>query len=216
VKGDYAKAVEWYGQVKDRVPDAQQSWAFFTGKELKVGSVTRVRPGEEAKITFESKNLDLVKVQVYPVDLSVLFAVKKSFDRLNTAELSGITPSDEREVKPGLSAYALGRAEAPLGTKSKGAYLVVLRSDDRSATTLLLVSSTTLRIQRDGGSLRVYVVDGGGKPLPGARVKLGIGGRIFHSGETDERGLLDVRDPGPGEITVVAEKGEDVAVGTHP
>ena len=65
------------------------------------------------------------------------------------------------------------------------------------------------------GAVRVYLVDGDGKPLPGANVKLGVAGRIFHSGRTDERGMLDVSNPGAGRITVVAEKGDVVAVGTH-
>ena len=41
------------------------------------------------------------------------------------------------------------------------------------------------------------------------------GGQIFHTGKTDERGMLDVRDPGRGEITVVAEKDSHVAVATQ-
>ncbi len=148
--------------------------------------------------------------------LSVLFAVKKSFQRLSTAELSGIAPADEIPVTTAARPYQLARVEAALGKRAKGAYLVVLRGDDRTASTLLLVTEAALRVQREGGSVRVYLVDGQGKPIPAASVKVGLNGRIVHSGATDERGLLDFRDPGQGLLTVVAEKGDVVAVATQP
>lgn len=215
VDGRYDEAVTWYGRVRDDVPDAQQSWLFFTQKELSVESLVRARPGGDVAVPFTAKNLEDVKALVYPVDLAVLFAMKKSFDKLSSAELAGIRPAQEASTKTRLAKYTRGTASVSLGKKDAGAYLVVLRSGDRTATTLVLVTDARLTVQRSGGSVRVYLVDGAGKPLPDANVKLGVGGRIFHSGRTDERGMLDVPDPGRGLITVVAEKDSTVAVGTH-
>lgn len=215
VGGRYDDAVTWYGRVRKRVPDAQQSWLFFTQKELSVGSLVRIGTGDDVAVPYTAKNLEEVRALVYPVDLSVLFAVKKSFDKLNSAELAGIRPAQEATSKTGLERYKRGSASTSLGKKEPGAYLVVLRSGSHTATTLVLVTSARLTVQRSGGAVRVYLVDGDGKPLPEASVKLGVGGRIFHSGRTDERGMLDVADPGRGRITVVAELGDVVAVGTH-
>ena len=215
VDGRYEDAVTWYGRVRGRVADAQQSWLFFTEKELAVDPLVSVKPGSEAKVPYRAKNLDEVKALVYPVDLGVLFAVKKSFDRLNTADLAGIRPAQEVTSKTNLEKYRRGSASCTLGKKTAGAYLVVLRAGPHTATTLMVVTDARLTVQRSNGAVRVYLVDAKGKPLADAQVKLGVAGRIFHSGTTDERGMLDVRDPGRGKITVVAEKSDTVAVGTH-
>lgn len=212
VEGKYQEAVEWYGKVRTTVSDAAQSWAFFTARELEVPAVTRSKPGGKAAITFEAKNLKEVRAQLYPVDLGVLFAVKKSFDRLHTADLSGIRPASELKVETKLGDYLRGPVDLDLGSLKPGAYLVVLRGEDRTATTLHLVSNASLTVQRSGSSIRVYCTGEQGAPIAKARLKLSMNGRIFHAGESDERGLLDVSDPGSGTITVVAEKGDLVAV----
>ena len=215
VKGETEEAVRWYGRVKNSVQDARQSWLFFTEKKLEVDPVTRTATKGPAKVTLRVKNLDEVNAQVYPVDLLVLFSMKKSFDRLSVADLSGIKPAKEVKVEPGLSRYEAGECALELGTLDPGAYLVMIRGGELNAGTLLQVSDARVTIQRQNGSLRVYLVDGDHKPIAGAKVRMAVGTRIFHSGETDVRGMLSVNDPGRGTITVVATGKDAVAVGTH-
>ncbi|MAG55346.1 MAG: hypothetical protein CMJ83_03560 [Planctomycetes bacterium] len=215
VAGDYDTAVEWYGRVRQQVPDAQQSWLFFTRHQLAVDPVVRARTDADATIKLRAKNVEKLAVQVYPVDLGVLFAVKKSFDRLASADLSGLHAEQSLDVPSKLAKYADGEVSIPLGHKKRGAYLVVVQSGELIASTLLVVGEASVTVQRGGGAVRVYLVGGDGKPLRGATVRLGVAGRIFHTGTSDERGMLDVRDPGRGAITVVAEKGDQVAVDIH-
>jgi hypothetical protein len=215
VGGDYDGAVTWYGRVRESVPDAEQSWRFFTEQVLSTEPLHRSASGGAVKLTARTKNIEELEVQVYPVDLGALFAVKKSFARLGSAELSGLVPARTLAAKPGLAKYSEGEASIDLGKLDGGAYLVVLQANDRTAQTLVLVGGAALTLQRGGGSIRVYFVDAGGKPLDGAQIRMSRNARIFHLGKTDERGMLDVADPGPGQITVVAEKEAQVAVATH-
>lgn len=215
VAGDYDDAVTWYGRVRQKVPDAEQSWRFFTEKVLVTPAVHRADPDSPVKLQTRSKNVEELELQVFPVDLGVLFAVKKSFARLGSAELSGLVPAKSMTEKPGLAKYTEGEATIDLGKLDRGAYLVVMQSGDRSAQSLVLVGDASLTLQRGGGAIRVYLVDGAGKPVRDAQVHMSRSSQIFHTGKTDERGMLDVRDPGRGEITVVAEKEAHVAVATH-
>ncbi len=215
VRGEYVEAVEWYGKVREQVADARQSWLFFTMEELDVDPVIRLQPGDAPAVSFRSKNLDEVRCALYPVDLSVLFAVKKRFDRLNSAELAGIRPAREKTVKVEGERYQRAETEVRLGDLEPGAYLLALRSGAHADTALVLVSACRLTIQRSEGAVRVYLTDGAGKPIPEARVKVGGGGRVLGSGMTDVRGLFEMEDPGARGLTVVAEKGGLVALGTH-
>ena len=205
----------WYGRVRAEVPDADQSWRFFSERVLSVGTLHQTSSRASVKIPARIKNVEQLLVQVYPVDLGVLFAVKKSFERLGSAEVSGLVPASSKTVKTGAGKYVEGEAVVDLGELDPGAYLVVLQDGDRSVQTLAVVSDAVLTLQRGGRSVRVYLIDGEGKPLREADVRMSRGGRIFHTGKTDERGMLDVRDPGSGSITVVAEKGDQVAVATQ-
>ena len=212
VAGDYKLATSWYGKVKDHMPDAHQSWLFFTSRELEVAPLTKATPDSGVVIPFEGKNIEKLTVQVFPVDLSVLFAVKKSFEGMTSADLAGVVPARKEVVETDIELHRRGQGKIELGKMKPGAYLVVFREKDTAASTLVTVTGAKLTLQRSGGSIRVYVVDSEGRPVSNASVKCGVSGRIFHSGETDERGLLDVKDPG-GKLTIVAEKDDLVAVG---
>lgn len=215
VGGDYESAVTWYGRVREQVPDADQSWRFFTERILSVDPLRKAGSEASIEIPVKVKNVEWLQVQVYPVDLGVLFAVKKSFERLGSAEVSGLVPASSKKTATKLAKYVEGEVKIGLGKLDPGAYLVVMQDGDRSVQTLAIVSDASLTLQRGSGSVRVYLVDGTGKPIRGADVRMSRNSRIFHTGKTDERGMLDVRDPGRGIITVVAEKGDQVAVATQ-
>jgi hypothetical protein len=213
VAGAYAEATEWYGRVKDSIPDAMQSYRFFTSRELELEPLVRTNPANAVKLKYEGKNLKKIVVQVYPVDLTVLFAVKNSFEAMTNTDLAGVLPSRELEVESELAPLVRGEGVVDLGKMKPGAYLVILREGDRAASTLLLNNGANLTIQRSNGTVRAYLTDAEGRPVADAAIKCGSDGHIFHTGRTDERGLMDVSDPG-GRLTIVAEKGEVVAVTT--
>ncbi|MSR75885.1 MAG: hypothetical protein EXS14_10500 [Planctomycetes bacterium] len=212
VAGDYTAAVEWYGKVKEHVAGARESHAFLTQSELMVAPMARGRPGTDCTLTVTAKNMPVLTARLHPVDLLVLFAVKKDFAAVAAAELPGIAAAAKVEEQIKLKPYTRGEVELDLGRREAGAWLVVLEGGGRTASTLLLVSDANLVVQRDAGTVRLQFTGTDGKPVAGARVKMGHKGRIVQSGETDLRGMLDLSDPGSGEITVVAERGADVGV----
>lgn len=215
VAGDYGAAVQWYGTVKEHVPAARESHSFLTQAELIVAPVARGSPGERSKLTVTAKNIDKLTVRMHPVDLLVLFAVKKDFAALSAAELPGIAAAAKIETATDLKAHTRGEVVLDLGKREAGAWLVVLEGGGRTASSLLLVTDANLVVQREGGTVRMQFTGADGKPVAGARVKIGHRGRIVQSGETDLRGMLDLPDPGSGEITVVAERGAEVGVARH-
>jgi hypothetical protein len=178
-----------------------------------------VPAGVAATLPLRVKNVAKATLQVYPVDLGVLFATRKSFDALNRADLSGITPAYSSESETGAKPFVATTFAAPLGVGRSagaasapavglavGAYLVVVSDGERSASTVVLAGDLELTAQRaEGGALRCYLVDGKGLPVPGARVTVGQDGKVRHAGETDERGMLLVSLWSGGKATIVAE-----------
>lgn len=217
VQGDLRKAVAWYGRVRGEIPDARRSWEFFTGTELEVEPFRQVEPGSPVSLSVGAKNVETVTTKLYPVDLLVLFAVKKDLEAMVRAELAGIRPAGQREVETGLEPYVSGSVEVPLGSLDPGAYLVVVQGGGSSTSSLVLASRARISVQREGGDVRLYLVDGSGRAVAGARVKAAAGGRIVHSGTTDERGIAtfslgDGKAGSSGSLTVVAVKEDLVAV----
>jgi len=93
----------------------------------------------------------------------------------------------------------------------EGAYLAVVTDGERSTTTLVVVTALAIRIDRVDGNAYAYLTDGEGRPVEGARVSLGMDGRVVYCGETDQRGSVGLGVI-PDRVTVVAEKGAGVAV----
>ncbi len=212
IEGQLDEAVKWYGEARNAVPDAMQSWKFFTEHELDVASVTTLVPGAGRTLDVRAKNVTKLTAQVFPVDLTVLFAVRKSFSKLNQADLSGIAPQHTVTHETGLAAYKSGTVKLPLPDLGAGAYLVVVSDGERSVTTVLLATEWTLRLQRDETGLRAWLVDGKDQPVRGARITVGANGKVWFAGSTDERGMLLISNAGDGAVTAVAELADRVAV----
>jgi tetratricopeptide (TPR) repeat protein len=213
VEGRLQDAVALYGEAAPRVPEAGQAYAFFTRKLLATDAVVRVRPGGAAEIPVRVMNVAKASVALYPVDLGVLFATRKSFDALNRADLSGIAPTLAFDFETGVAPYVEGTARIAIeGGLKTGAYLAVVGDGERTATAVVLSSDLDVHVQRgDGDLVRCYVVDVNGKPAAGAKIATGRGGSVRLGGVADERGMLHVDVPGSGKITVVAELGDRYA-----
>jgi uncharacterized protein YfaS (alpha-2-macroglobulin family)/tetratricopeptide (TPR) repeat protein len=212
VEGDYQEAVKWYGAVKDEVPAARESHAFFTRAELQAPAIAQSKTGVTSGFAVTAKNIEKLTARLHAVDLLVLFAVKKDFANVVTAELPGLPAAARLEQASGLQPFTRGEVQLDLGRREPGAWLVVLEGGGKTASTLLLVSDAQLVCQRENGTIRCQFTGKDNKPVAGARVKMAHGGRIVQSGETDLRGMLDLPDPGSGEVTLVAEQGAAVGV----
>lgn len=211
VAGRLDDAVARYAEAKDSEPDANVAHAFLTRRTLSTPGIVTVAPKSPAIVAVTAKNVERVSVMIYPVDLGVLFAVRKSFDALNRADLSGIAPATSAEHALGMRKYVGGTVDVKLPELGEGAYLAVVTDGERSTTTLVVVTALAIRIDRVDGNAYAYLTDGEGRPVEGARVSLGMDGRVVYCGDTDQRGSVGLGVI-PDRVTVVAEKGAGVAV----
>jgi outer membrane protein assembly factor BamD (BamD/ComL family) len=213
VLGDLDKAAELYAQAQG-IEDAREAleWLRATGLSLD-DTVVKLGAGP-ALLPVRYRNLEKVELRSYPVDLQVLFAVRKTLDGLNRIDLSGIAPARRWEVPlPAVAGRLPGATTLDVGMapEAYGAWLVVAKAGDLEASTLVLKTGLTAELQRVGEKVRVHVRDAAGQPVRGAYVAVSDGQRIRARGLTDGRGLFEA--PGVGATAfAVASKDEQVAL----
>lgn len=211
VRGDIETAVARYAKVKDLFADAAQSYAFFVEKRLELPALCEFAPGEECTVPVESKNIARLEGALYGVDLPVVFAVRKSMTRINQVELTGISADRTIELATGAPAYRDTKSSIALGKPDEGAYLLVIGDGTRRSTSLVIVSSLKIDLQRVDQGLRCWVTKRDGTPVAGAEVRIGDGRRIVGSGRTDERGIISFSDV-PAGVTALATSGRSFAL----
>ncbi len=205
LRGDLARAVQYYGMVAGSFEDARDTLALFTAKEVKVPEIVSLPPGK-VEVPVRFKNMSTLKMKLYPVDLLLLFAKEKDLAQVSQVDLSGIVPRHEIEHKLAGKPYEWNDARVPLPLTEKGVYLAVAKADDQDASALVILSEIDLQIQRLADKVRVYVVTRkDGKPAADTFVTVSDGSRIIGRGRTDARGVFEARLSG-GAVSVVAER----------
>jgi uncharacterized protein YfaS (alpha-2-macroglobulin family)/TolA-binding protein len=235
-----ARALAYYRRVAERFSDAAGAVKALTRKELKLpevsvirpagpqvaeaggglravpvqGSKDRARPGDEPKgATLEYRNIATADVKVYPVDLMRLYLTRRNLDQITGIDLAGIKPFHQATIKLGDGKDFDDKTRAiDFPVRKEGAYLVMVRGDDRYASGILLVSPLELQVleEPESGRVRVTVRDARTKAyVPKVQVKvIGSGNGAFFSGETDLRGVF-VAEGVRGQVTAVARKGSN-------
>ena len=235
-----ARALDYYRRVADRFSDAAGAVKSLTRKELKLPEVSVIRPaapavaaagvglraipvqqagGENgpkdgpAAAKLEYRNIATADVKVYPVDLMRLYLTRRNLDAIAGIDLAGIKPFHSATIKLGDGQDFDDKVRAiDFPVKREGAYLVMVRGDDRYASGILLVSPLELQVleEAESGRVRVTVRDARTKALvPKVQVKvIGSGNGAFFSGETDLRGVF-VAEGVRGQVTAVARKGSN-------
>ena len=234
---DAESAVKYYEQVADRFTDAAGAVRQLTREELELPEVTLIRPSEFPRLAadgeagvrlakvvadddppmptvpLESRNIDEADVTVYPVDLMRLYLSRRNLDAIAGIDLAGITPLVETTVPLGDGTDFEGKeTPIPLPLESEGAYLVMVRGDDRYASGIALVSPLELDVleEAEAGRVRVTVrYAETGDLIPDVQVRvIGTGNSRFESGTTDLRGVF-VAEGLNGQVTAVARRGSD-------
>jgi TolA-binding protein len=224
-----AEALAYYRRVDGRIRDAAEAVEALTSRSLRVPEITIVRPAEAdpskpapagrtpPAMEVSYRNLAELDVRVYPVDLLRLLPGRDDLGSVATVDLAGIRPVHQAKLAIGDGhvevAERTRRVELP--TVGEGAYLVILRGDDRFASGLVVVSPMSpmspmeLEVTTsETGRIRIAARDARTRRgVPGATVKV-IGARdtAAQLGETDLRGVF-VADPVDGRLTVVARSG---------
>ena len=212
MRGKLKEALHYYKAVESVVNDAKQSRLFFTAQQLSLDAVTRIAVGQKACIPFRARNAETLRFSVYPVDLPVLFAVRKGFSSFAPSELAGISPLERKDINCAFPPYTTGQAQVDFGPLPEGAYIVTARAGALGRGSLLLVSGLKIEVQRSEGRLRVWCHQANGRPAPKVELQLVRHRNLFATGRSDARGILSVEDPGPGKVLVVASQGAACAV----
>lgn len=213
VQGDLAQAEALYEQAEG-IEDAREALAWLRAKGLDLDdTVVQVGPGA-VDLPVRYRNLDGVELRAYPIDLQVLFAVRKTLEGLHEIDLSGIAPARQWNAPlPPVPGRQAGSARLPLGLAPDawGAWLVVAKGGDLEASTLVVKTGLSAELQRVGEKVRVHVRDAAGQPVRGAYVAVSDGTRMRARGLTDGRGVFEA--PGVGATAfAVASKGDQVAL----
>src|SRR3954462_7915590 len=222
-----AKALAYYERVAERFSDAAGAVKALTRKELKLPEVSVIRPdskevaagglrsmpvqkSDEKAAKLDYRNIATADVKVYPVDLMRLYLTRRNLDAIAGIDLAGIKPFYEATIKLGDGKDFDDRTRSiELPVKKEGAYLVMVRGDNRYTSGILLVTRLELQVleEPESGRVRVTVRDARTKAfVPKVQVKvIGSSNPAFFSGETDLRGVF-VAEGVLGQVTAVARK----------
>jgi tetratricopeptide (TPR) repeat protein len=213
---EFGLAAGYYERVSQIFADARDTLDALREKHIALPEITRVRPGEKARLELSHRNVADAEVLVYPVDLMTLYLREKNLSSVTAVNLAGIAPKVRRALE-------LGRVDGDTAAKhvielqldEPGAYLAICRADERHASGLVLVSTLELDVKEDvqRGRVRVQVSerDGAGKPpyfVRNVDVRvIGSQNPEFVMGATDPRGLFAAEGIW-GASTVIARAGE--------
>lgn len=207
--GKPADAMEWYEKVRDLYPDAANAIDYFQEKKISMGEVTTLKPGEDAEIEIDYRNIKEAVLEIYRVDLMKLYLREKNLSNITAVDLAGIDPESSLNIELGDGLdFADKTKEAELPIEEEGAYLVICRGDNLYTSGLILITPLKLEIQEtpNEGSVRVNVRDltDDGNYIPEVLVKVvGENNDLFLSGHTDLRGVFQA-DGVTGAATVLA------------
>ncbi|MBN2491074.1 MAG: outer membrane protein assembly factor BamD [Planctomycetes bacterium] len=209
IRGNLKLAVEHYRRVAAQFEDARDAVAFFMRAELEVKPTVAVALDQAPALALTLKNLRVVSGRVYPVDLKVLFAVRKNLANINAIDLTGIPAVGRFEENfEGAPDYVRFEREVKLPIEDKGVFLVVLRGGDRDASTVVVRSDLELKVQRVGRKVRAYVSRRStGLPVGGAFVRVADGRTIVAEGPTDARGVFEGPNVSGSPSIVVEHEG---------
>jgi hypothetical protein len=210
--GQPERAIEWYGKIKDRYPDAGQAIEYFQRKRISIEEVSIVRPGQEVALEIDYRNIREAACQIYRVDLMKLYLREKNLADITRINLAGIEPLLERTIELGDGKdYSDREKTVALDVEEEGAYLVICRGDNLFTSGMILVTPLKIEVQEDAvaGRVRANVINAvSGAYVPEVHVKaIGSAQEKFRSGETDLRGVF-AADEIRGKATVIARQGE--------
>ena len=207
--GQAAEAITEYTRVKDRFPDAAESIAYFTRKELKLPEVIALRNKDEKPIDLAFRNVASCELRVYKIDLMKFSLMKRNLKNITKINLAGIRPYYEAKVDLGDGKdYRDRKHTLKLPLKDVGAYLVVCMGSELHTSGLVLISPLAVEVQEFGpsGRLRATVRNvETGKYMHEANVRvIGSMNTEFTSGKSDLRGVF-IADGIQGTSTVIAQ-----------
>ena len=206
VLGDLSGAIEAYREAAGQIEDAREALAYLTEARLELKESVTSGVSGAASFPVRYRNVSEIRFKAYPVDLQVLFAMRRTLEGLNRIDLSGIAPAQEWTLSPKDGqdhAWHDTSVELPAGKDAAGVYLVVAKAGNLEASTVVLKTDLQVMLQPVGEKVRVNVTGPDGRGVRGAYVTVSDGQAIKARGMTDGRGVFEAPGVGAKPFVVV-------------
>lgn len=178
--------------------------AMLSQKSLGVATERTFRTNEVAKIAVTARNIEKLKVSVYPLNLESYFRKTHALARIDHLDIDLIEPSRTWEVKlDGYKKYTqlVRNIEIPFPGKGPGIEVVKVEGGDWSASTLVIRSDIDLILKSSRKETLVYVENLiKNKPAADTQLLFSDGAKIIAVGKTGPDGVFRGRFP---ELTTI-------------
>ncbi len=202
---------EQLGQLEDALATFRRltwgSWAqpakarvvMLSQKSLGVATERTFRTDEVAKIAVTARNIEKLKVSVYPLNLESYFRKTHELRRIDHLDIDLIEPESTWEVKlDGYKKYTqmIRDIEIPFPGQQPGIAVVKIEGGDWSASTLVIRSDIDLILKSSRKEALVYVENQRrNKPAADAQLLFSDGTSIIATGRTGTDGVFRGKFP---------------------
>ena len=180
----------WANPAKARV-------TLLSEKSLGVATERTFRTNEAAEVAVTTRNIEKLKVSLYPLNLESYFRKTHQLARVDHLDIDLIKPEKTWEVE--FDDYQKYREmshqiKIPENGRKGFAGIVKVEGGDWSATTLVLRSDLDLILKSSRREVLVYAEDRlRGKPAAGAELLISDGSKIIGTGKTGQDGVFRAR-----------------------
>lgn len=172
---------------------------MLTQKSLDVATKRTYRTNEPAKIAVTARNIEKLKVSVYPLNLESYFRKTHKLGRIDHLDVDLIEPERTWEVKlDGYKKYIqmVRDIEIPFPGNQPGIGVVKVEGGDWSASTLVIRSNIDFILKSSRKEALVYVEDLlNNKPAANTQLLFSDGSSIIASGKTGADGVFRGKFP---------------------
>ncbi|GAA4434356.1 tetratricopeptide repeat protein [Bremerella cremea] len=216
-----ADALELYKQLANTpfASQAQQRINLLTGEELAVSTLRKFRSQEKPSIKLETRNLEKVTVQIYPIDLETYFRKMQTTGGIENLDIALIDPAKSFTFEiPDYEKYRLDTHTIDIPIPAPGAkegdelakagvVAVTVTGERKESTTIVLQSDLDMIVKSSRDEVFVYAQNmQSGKPWENVRLLLSNGSEVFAEATTGADGVYRAkRDElhGSGDIRVL-------------
>jgi len=172
---------------------------MLSQKSLGVATERAFRTNEVAQIAVTSRNIEKVKVSVYPLNLESYFRKTHQLGRIDHLDIDLIEPEKTWEVKfDGYKKYTQldRKIDIPFADNQPGIRVVKIEGGDWSASTVVIRSDIDLILKSSRKEALVYVEDQlKNKPAANTQLLFSDGQSIIATGKTGEDGVFRGKFP---------------------
>ena len=172
---------------------------MLSQKSLGVATERTYRTNEPAKIAVTARNIERLKVSLYPINLESYFRKTHALGRIDHLDIDLIEPEKTWDVElDGYKKYIqiVQDIDIPFADDSPGIAIVKVEGGDWSASTLVIRSDIDLILKSSRKEALVYVQNQvTGKPSANTPLLFSDGANIIATGKTGEDGVFRGRFP---------------------